>query len=270
MFNRISDNITTRHKYCFQTNQHLFNRQTPKKHLHQKNKQLSKQALADNDPHTDTKEEEDMHSQVTQAHRNTPLESHRGQSDPTDFADGRPGWAASPETPARRAASSATGAETLRPLLHGLVSEGVSEIQRGGRGRAGAEGESREGWGVVSRWLPSQFPVPHGQLAPGDPAPGAGRRAERREAGLSWRRGTEWPPGRQWTDSTTGRGGSTVTVHILLYGQSKVSRRQLTFLIKMKQSIGLQSRRNVKKCCYGHTWFTAKTKLLPRGSDHKT
>lgn len=58
----------------------------------------------------------ELHHRRTEAHRNTPLESHRGQSVPRGCVDARTGWADSPETPERRAASSAEWAKTLHPV----------------------------------------------------------------------------------------------------------------------------------------------------------
>lgn len=98
-----------------------------------------------------------------------------------------------PQTPERRAAEAVWGA--------------LSESQQGGKGCDRAEGESREGRGV-SRWVLSQFPLPHSLLMPGGLVPGAVHQAEKQEADPSWRKETECPPGPQWTDWLT-RMGST-------------------------------------------------------------
>lgn len=145
----------------------------------------------------------------TKAHRNTPLESRRGQSAPRGCVVARPGWVESPQTPERWAASSAAQAGTLRLLPHDWVWEGRAESQ-GGRGWDGAYGESQEGWGV-SRWLMSQLLLPHSWLVPGSPVYGAVRQAERWEADPSWHKETACPHGPQWTDWTTKTGDSRVT-----------------------------------------------------------
>lgn len=85
-----------------------------------------------------------------------------GQNVPRGFVVARSGLAESPETPERQEVS--LRAETVGPVLPGVVWEGLLESQGEGSGWYGAEMKSQKS-SAASRWVPSVFPPPRGNLA---------------------------------------------------------------------------------------------------------
>lgn len=134
--------------------------------------------------------------------KSTPLESHRGQNVPRGFVVVRPGWAESPETPERRAASSQ--ADTGDRVVHGSASEGLLGSRQEGSGWNGAEKKSRRSSAV--RWMRPAFPLPRGNLG-SEPV----QQHKRREADPSWRMETVCLLGPRWRDWTSRTEDSKVT-----------------------------------------------------------